>query len=171
MLLFLNHVLCCYNRFKCDKRFEWTLIKLTGIPFLFTQLAIEKYNSDLSALTKTCEEMKKLYSVILVILQLLFQYLFLHSFRDGRPLRPGGVLDGPFTFTFVILSPLSTRGECLHFRGRSWRGYLFCDRCPWEPTQVYNAPRRQFIAMALFLKLLRLICSFDMLNLVLWLDK
>ncbi|XP_023122489.1 uncharacterized protein LOC111566228 [Amphiprion ocellaris] len=28
--------------------------------------AIEKYNADLSALTKTCEEMKKLYSVILV---------------------------------------------------------------------------------------------------------
>ncbi|XP_068997946.1 uncharacterized protein [Embiotoca jacksoni] len=28
--------------------------------------AIEKYNVDLSALTKTCEEMKKLYSVILV---------------------------------------------------------------------------------------------------------
>lgn len=28
--------------------------------------AIEKYNTDLSALTKTCEEMKKLYSVILV---------------------------------------------------------------------------------------------------------
>ncbi|XP_042348462.1 formin-like protein 13 [Plectropomus leopardus] len=30
------------------------------------KLAIEKYNTDLSALTKTCEEMKKLYSVILV---------------------------------------------------------------------------------------------------------
>ncbi|XP_068589178.1 uncharacterized protein [Cebidichthys violaceus] len=28
--------------------------------------SIEKYNTDLSALTKTCEEMKKLYSVILV---------------------------------------------------------------------------------------------------------
>ncbi|XP_023248680.1 formin-like protein 17 [Seriola lalandi dorsalis] len=28
--------------------------------------AIEKYNTDLAALTKTCEEMKKLYSVILV---------------------------------------------------------------------------------------------------------
>ncbi|XP_018546178.1 uncharacterized protein LOC108892814 isoform X2 [Lates calcarifer] len=28
--------------------------------------AIEKYNTDLTALTKTCEEMKKLYSVILV---------------------------------------------------------------------------------------------------------
>ncbi|XP_051805986.1 uncharacterized protein LOC127534554 [Acanthochromis polyacanthus] len=28
--------------------------------------AIEKYNADLSALTKTCEEMKKLYSVTLV---------------------------------------------------------------------------------------------------------
>ncbi|KAM6982012.1 uncharacterized protein LKV04_012709 [Tautogolabrus adspersus] len=30
------------------------------------KMAIEKYNTDLSALTKTCEEMKKLYSVILV---------------------------------------------------------------------------------------------------------
>ncbi|XP_032377105.1 formin-like protein 13 [Etheostoma spectabile] len=30
------------------------------------KMAIEKYNADLSALTKTCEEMKKLYSVILV---------------------------------------------------------------------------------------------------------
>uniref|UniRef100_A0A3B4ZKG1 Formin-like protein 6 n=1 Tax=Stegastes partitus TaxID=144197 RepID=A0A3B4ZKG1_9TELE len=30
------------------------------------KIAIEKYNADLSALTKTCEEMKKLYSVILV---------------------------------------------------------------------------------------------------------
>uniref|UniRef100_UPI0037E7538C uncharacterized protein n=1 Tax=Semicossyphus pulcher TaxID=241346 RepID=UPI0037E7538C len=30
------------------------------------KMVIEKYNTDLSALTKTCEEMKKLYSVILV---------------------------------------------------------------------------------------------------------
>lgn len=30
------------------------------------KIAIEKYNADFSALTKTCEEMKKLYSVILV---------------------------------------------------------------------------------------------------------
>ncbi|XP_074538446.1 uncharacterized protein LOC141799922 [Halichoeres trimaculatus] len=30
------------------------------------KMAIEKYNMDLAALTKTCEEMKKLYSVILV---------------------------------------------------------------------------------------------------------
>ncbi|XP_047428453.1 formin-like protein 13 [Mugil cephalus] len=30
------------------------------------KLAIEKYNAELTALTKTCEEMKKLYSVILV---------------------------------------------------------------------------------------------------------
>ncbi|KAF1390033.1 hypothetical protein PFLUV_G00053860 [Perca fluviatilis] len=30
------------------------------------KMAIEKYNTDLAALTKTCEEMKKLYSVILV---------------------------------------------------------------------------------------------------------
>ncbi|XP_026188297.1 formin-like protein 3 isoform X2 [Mastacembelus armatus] len=30
------------------------------------KMAIEKYNTDLSALTKTCDEMKKLYSVILV---------------------------------------------------------------------------------------------------------
>ncbi|XP_040914790.1 formin-like protein 13 [Toxotes jaculatrix] len=30
------------------------------------KIAIEKYNTDLAALTKTCEEMKKLYSVILV---------------------------------------------------------------------------------------------------------
>ncbi|TKS76637.1 Formin-H Diaphanous-related formin dia2 [Collichthys lucidus] len=34
--------------------------------FSTPQMAIEKYNTDLSALTKTCEEMKKLYSVILV---------------------------------------------------------------------------------------------------------
>lgn len=33
---------------------------------LIPQTAIEKYNTDLSALAKTCEEMKKLYSVILV---------------------------------------------------------------------------------------------------------
>ncbi|XP_029012351.1 uncharacterized protein LOC114858863 [Betta splendens] len=38
-------------------------------PLNFTKdlkMAIEKYNTDLSALTKTCEEMKKLYTVILV---------------------------------------------------------------------------------------------------------
>lgn len=52
---------------------------------LHSQMAIEKYNTDLSALTKTCEEMKKLYSVILVILELLFQYLFCTASEMDRP--------------------------------------------------------------------------------------
>lgn len=43
-------------------------------------MAIEKYDADLSALMKTCEEMKKLYSGILVILDLLFLYLIV---KDG----------------------------------------------------------------------------------------
>ncbi|XP_029292542.1 formin-like protein 13 isoform X2 [Cottoperca gobio] len=58
------------------------------------KMAIEKYNTDLSALTKTCEEMKKLYSVILVKFgepadqdsQELFGLIcqFVHNFREAR---------------------------------------------------------------------------------------
>lgn len=55
-----------------------------SLPF-YSQMAIEKYNTDLLALTKTCEEMKKLYSVILVILELLFQYLFCTALEIDRP--------------------------------------------------------------------------------------
>lgn len=52
------------------------------------QTAIEKYNTDLSSLTKKCEEMKKLYSAILVILELLFQYLYCAlSEMDRTPFR------------------------------------------------------------------------------------
>lgn len=58
------------------------------------KMAIEKYDTDLSALTKTCEEMKKLYSVILVKFgepadqdsQELFGLIcqFVHDFRRAR---------------------------------------------------------------------------------------
>ncbi|KAK2897209.1 uncharacterized protein [Channa argus] len=58
------------------------------------KMAIEKYNTDLSALTKTCEEMKKLYSVVLVKFgelpdqdsQELFGviYQFVHDFRRAH---------------------------------------------------------------------------------------
>lgn len=61
---------------------------------LIPQTAIEKYNTDLSALAKTCEEMKKLYSVILVTHELLFQYLFCTASQmDG--LNFPKCLDGP----------------------------------------------------------------------------
>ncbi|KAF3697292.1 Delphilin Glutamate receptor, ionotropic, delta 2-interacting protein 1 [Channa argus] len=58
------------------------------------KMAIEKYNTDLSALTKTCEEMKKLYSVVLVKFgelpdqdsQELFGVIsqFVHDFRRAH---------------------------------------------------------------------------------------
>lgn len=75
-------------------------------------MAIEKYNTDLSALTKTCEEMKKLYSVILVILELLFQYLFCTASEMDCPLFLK-CLDGPLQL-FVILSPHPALGEYIH---------------------------------------------------------
>lgn len=84
--------------------------------FSIPQMAIEKYNMDLSALTKTCEEMKKLYSVILVILELLFQYLFCTaSEMDCPPFQ--WCLDGPLQL-FVNVSPRPTLGDYMYFRAR-----------------------------------------------------
>uniref|UniRef100_A0AAR2K700 FH2 domain-containing protein n=1 Tax=Pygocentrus nattereri TaxID=42514 RepID=A0AAR2K700_PYGNA len=51
------------------------------------KLAIEKYEADLYQLTKRCEEMRKLYTDILVIPELLFQYLLLCC--PGRRMGPG----------------------------------------------------------------------------------
>lgn len=86
-----------------------------SLPF-YSQMAIEKYNTDLLALTKTCEEMKKLYSVILVILELLFQYLFCTALEmDCPPLQQcmNGLLR-----VFVTVTPHTPSGEYVYFIGK-----------------------------------------------------
>lgn len=87
--------------------------------FSTPQMAIEKYNTDLSALTKTCEEMKKLYSVILVILELLFQYLSCTASEMNCPAFQW-CIDGPLQL-FVIVSPHPTLGDYIFQRKNSPR--------------------------------------------------
>ena len=82
------------------------------------QTAIETYDSTLAALTKTCEEMKKLYSVILVIPELLQQYLFCTAPGDGWPSAAGTVETGPFNYLSSYLPP--EHGEAaLHISHRT----------------------------------------------------
>ncbi|KAI3357778.1 hypothetical protein L3Q82_016171, partial [Scortum barcoo] len=81
---------------KLRQRPEGGVVNLVFIIYLRVHLkmAIEKYDTDLSALTKTCEEMKKLYSVILVKFgepadqdsQELFGLIcqFVHDFKRAR---------------------------------------------------------------------------------------
>lgn len=95
-------------------------------------MAIEKYNTDLSALTKTCEEMKKLYSVMLVSLDLLFQYLFCTALEMDRPPFQS-YINGPVQL-FVIVTPRTALGEYIYFTGK--RGGIKVPKVTFFPQQV-----------------------------------
>lgn len=60
-------------------------------------MAIERYETDLSQLTKRCEEMRKLYTDILVIPELLFQYLVLCCPGRRMARKPRLCGDWPFS--------------------------------------------------------------------------
>lgn len=102
--------------------------------------------------------MKKLYSVILVIPELLFQYLFC---TDGErrmvPPVSSTVWMGPLQL-FVILSPRLTQGDycALILLEEVHKVTSFCARCPWG-----SRVRMQCFGVVRFIwQQASLICSF-----------
>ncbi|XP_053499137.1 protein diaphanous homolog 3 isoform X1 [Ictalurus furcatus] len=67
------------------------------------KIAIEKYEVELSQLTKRCAEMRKLYADILVIPELLFQYLVLCCPGRQMDQKPAGLSRPAFSIVSLLI--------------------------------------------------------------------